>query len=1004
MKKFFLILSLSSLLLAQSFETKASIVPSEVLPTSREVFPSNTARKTDSIREDWQTQMPCICVAVPVFERGDALCDWIFENFRKQNYPNKKLFVLRDNGVEDNPSPERRYAQAFWREKMAEMPDQVKYWEVDHSEFPEGKFSLAHKRNIINAEIIKPEYGCHFIATMDDDDIYSVDYLTSLHREFAQNPKLMLVKFRNFLRLQIIGTPPSATLGSLDFPNPDIITALNKGRAFQDMEKATYVDTLDIQDSQNKWHLSSHCTCLPTGFGFSFMYRAEVVSQDRLKYKKEIIRKGNKKSGEEDSLYLQILRKYGKGRIKQLPLSKTWRLAVHMENGRNTSGQSECFRFPSDSFVSVPRPIGMLHVGLLRHLAQFHPNPGLRYWGKMLLHAHLASTNGVNRFYETALLYQPNLNKILEFTEKWKQPAHWEQVKTKSCFFVPPTPNSKRLRELDGNYAREVEKLLEKGSDSFAVFPAFQDIPLEFTQTDENSWWKIKPTCEEEYLCPKKTYERFEKQTQRSLVVIPGSHRKLYKHLKAAMEYQSQEESKNWGDFQGVKLKEVLRYGNLGSQEKQYRVWEQELGEEFQQRAVQLDIRGACGEDSTCMLIWNSALVHQGATSVNQNTLYRFLSKIDPDQLKPGGNCIIPALYTPATFRLEEETKWRDHLEKEGYVILKDIIKDMRPILKALLEDIRKINPTFEGKNLDEVKEKHLGIDRRGLRYTLGMPQGEFAWRIRNHPNVLKAWEVLYSKYASSDKTPVSLIGSLDVPALSIEESSETSLEEWLHLDQNPTKSWTENPDEMYPNGDKVMYQSFIYLFPSSCKFKNPFGGSRWNRIATVLCMVPSAYGRTKKALDQLLALAITGEASNHWPQTGVASWYGAYGSRNITDRRLTESQCEKNGWRRMLPKLNPALYWEENIPFVENIIKKLGFSTSNPEGLSQGGIQKSLEFLQMGEGCKTEFEGPSLKYQQSNRLLRLLSSEELKKIVHPRVLQYLGETEVELTQEGSSF
>lgn len=64
----------------------------------------------------------------------------------------------------------------------------------------------------------------------------------------------------------------------------------------------------------------------------------------------------------------------------------------------------------------------------------------------------------------------------------------------------------------------------------------------------------------------------------------------------------------------------------------------------------------------------------------------------------------------------------------------------------------------------------------------------------------------------------------------------------------------------------------------------------RWNRIASVICMIPVHYGRIKKAEASLLALTVTGEASNHWPQTGVGAWVAQLGSANFEALAIKES------------------------------------------------------------------------------------------------------------------
>jgi hypothetical protein len=947
---------------------------------------------------------------MPVFNRSDRFHRWSYENFNRQNYPNKKLFVMRNNLSNEANTPERAEAVKFWKSKMTETP-QVVYWEINAEEFPMGKFSLAAKRNLMNEKIVQDNYDCDFIATMDDDDIYVVDYLTVMQREFAQNPKLMLVKFRDFFGLHIVGIPPSSPWGNSPRARAAVVAALKQGQGFRDTGSDPYIPLLEVADSQNKWYLHSRGGATPMGFGFSFMYRAQIISKDGFEYGDEDYRLENKHSGEEDHLFKQVLEKYGKWRIKQLPLSKSWRLAIHMETGLNVSGITDRFRFPSESFIAVPRPLALLHVGLLEPLAELHPDRGIREWGKMLLQAQRAQAR--HHYSDLGLILNayPNLALIKSFAEKWQSSSHWKNLNITNRFFVPTALDSERAREIDADYERTVEGLGAEQKTSSVFFPALQDLPLGYIPGTPGDSRHLDPRAPSDYYSAKETYQRYEHQTQRSLVVIPGSHRNLYNQLRSSMLYQSSAEGKVWPDFQGVKLKEALRYGSAASQETTQRRWESSLGAEQQQRAVQLDVRGACGENSSCMLVWNSALIHQGATSVNHSTWEKAIFAHDPALFKAGSEYLAPGLHTPPAFALSDEKAWRAHLERHGFVLFKQVLTDMQTVLAGLLSDIRAINPIFHGSSLDEVREVHLGMERRGLRYTLGYPQGEFAWRIRNDAKVRAVWQRLYAPTAGTftgkqkNILEPDLIGSLDVPALSLNEDKAAVLEEWLHLDQNPVRPWSDRPEEMYPDGSKVMYQSFVYLFPSADKKINPLGGSTWNRMAAVICMVPAAYGRSSTALPHLLALAITGEASNHWPQTGVASWYGGYGSRNMPARRLTLAQFHHNLWRRLQPALNPNVYKTKNLPWLLSIVEKLGFTIDTAKYSPQSKLlSKAIELIQLGDGFAKEFSGPGLKSQQFYRLATQLSISELQRLVHPRVLRYIGETKVHLTHESVIF
>lgn len=116
------------------------------------------------------------------------------------------------------------------------------------------------------------------------------------------------------------------------------------------------------------WHVHSRGGVLPSGFGFAFMYRAVVFTEHGCRYGGDTLRADGKTSGEEDVLYDCVVNSFGKDRIHQIPLSEAFQLALHLENGDNISGATSVFRFPTDKFVAVPRPLDFLHPDLVDFL------------------------------------------------------------------------------------------------------------------------------------------------------------------------------------------------------------------------------------------------------------------------------------------------------------------------------------------------------------------------------------------------------------------------------------------------------------------------------------------------------------------------------------------------------------------------------------------------------------------------------------------------------------
>lgn len=829
-------------------------------------------------------------VMLPCYCRGDRFASFIWENFIKQTYPNKKLFVCRSERPEDQASSgDAQRARHWWKLKQAEHPDQLMYWEQ------KGSYSLGQKRNRILEEMLKPEHGCDYIATFDDDDVYSAAYLEVMVGILEADPQVQLVNFCDFLRIQTSGVP-------VGFEDP---TVMEDGRLVQALEGSrAFLETLPGERASrksrqsDKWYVNTSGGVLPSGFGFSFVYRASAVRGNGAEIRYGVT---DERSGEEDVLYRGIENVFGPDAIVDLPISRSLPLAAHMENGHNISGDTSIFHFPSEHRVVIPRPLSFVPQEFLAFLGAHHPSKGTRNWAATVW--ELRSRRPTHR----TLTWVANRQATRALVAVWQDRANWEppRWRCQSPWFVPPP---------------------QEGDD------AGQDIPAE-AEVPDPPWYVPEEGVPIEH------------NPQRSLVVVPGSH----------LEY--------W-DRAARQLKELQRRAQAdptivvpkGHGVKIWETWARNSPQvtEYEQRARQLDLRSMC-QGTSCILLWNSATAHQGTRSLEHGT-------------KILEGAFVPPLIAPRVFAPSEVAEWRSHLASEGYVVLRDILgADMERFLAFLLEDIRRINPEAKLESLDDVEESHLGLSRRGLLYNLGFPHGKFAWAIRQDSRVREVWEALYETSA--------VMGSADVPALTRSEQGPTfvdskSHDQWLHWDQNALEE---------PVGTQTMFQSMVYLFPEATSH---IGGSTWDRIAMVLCMIPCSYGRSVLSEKTLLALAITGEASNHWPQLGNANcgWNGLRVEqiRNgtsreeikalLAERSFSVEQMNQLGWSRLFPKLSPKLDDTELRGIVAILEGDSIPSTAGREELKER--LGSLDYKRLRDG---------------------LSLTALRRIVHPQVRDYLG-------------
>lgn len=214
-----------------------------------------------------------------------------------------------------------------------------------------------------------------------------------------------------------------------------------------------------------------------------------------------------------------------------------------------------------------------------------------------------------------------------------------------------------------------------------------------------------------------------------------------------------------------------------------------------------------------------------------------------------------PETLHPKLFELGDHA-WLGHLEREGYAAVRNVLKkeDAKKALRHLLDDIRSFSPSAKhASHLGQVSKADFPPSMNGTLPSLGLPHGSFAWFVRSHARIHKAFGMLFPGEL--------LTGSVDLLFISPtggarcdQRATSATHEQWLHVDQNQHQVC----------GDLPMYQGMLSLFSTETL--------SWPRISVPVCMAPRDH-RDVAGINgekSLLAMCIAGTASTHWPQLGV--------------------------------------------------------------------------------------------------------------------------------------
>ena len=140
----------------------------------------------------------------------------------------------------------------------------------------------------------------------------------------------------------------------------------------------------------------------------------------------------------------------------------------------------------------------------------------------------------------------------------------------------------------------------------------------------------------------------------------------------------------------------------------------------------------------------------------------------------------IPNCFTPPTFVKTDVDGWKAFLEKEGYVVIKDMIDG--PQIEELFDQFKKdwtdVSPKFDfGDKTTWGIENTPMMYNKGVAVFTGFGNSELMWKLRLNSDI----QSLFKHIHRTDDLVVSLDG------FSVFLSSKQKSNPWLHVDQHPT-------------------------------------------------------------------------------------------------------------------------------------------------------------------------------------------------------------------------
>ena len=163
---------------------------------------------------------------------------------------------------------------------------------------------------------------------------------------------------------------------------------------------------------------------------------------------------------------------------------------------------------------------------------------------------------------------------------------------------------------------------------------------------------------------------------------------------------------------------------------------------------------------------------------------------------------------TPPIFNRESPLEWKEYFDKEGYVVLGDILTETEKTdaFDLFKKDWIYVSPqfNFDDYNTWSIKTTPMMFGK-GMAVFNGFGQSDFMWNLRLNPAIRDIYKNVYS----TEKLGVSFDG------FSVFISNKQKSKPWLHIDENPKNTLysVQGSYNFMPVGE---YDAGFYVVPGS--------------------------------------------------------------------------------------------------------------------------------------------------------------------------------------------
>ena len=255
----------------------------------------------------------------------------------------------------------------------------------------------------------------------------------------------------------------------------------------------------------------------------------------------------------------------------------------------------------------------------------------------------------------------------------------------------------------------------------------------------------------------------------------------------------------------------------------------------------------------------------------------------------------------PTIYDISQDNLWINHLDEEGYVVIKDILndEDYNKSFNLFKKDWNQVSPNFvfENKKTWNIKNTPMMFGK-GMAVFNGFGQSDFMWSLRTNSNI----KSIFSSIHNTEDLVVSLDG------FSVFISDKQKSKSWLHVDQNPknsiyciqgsynffpveedssgfvvvpkshkeyipnvshSKNWIMCEDQQYIDQAKklIIPKNCLTLWNSKCIHANQGmkkKGEHMDRVTAYISYLPKNL-RSKDILEKRIKAYIENKTTSHW-------------------------------------------------------------------------------------------------------------------------------------------